>query len=154
MLAVMLLRRAALPIALSLGLGSAGAAPAWEIRPGPVCEMAHQGEAGTVRVTYDPALGEYAIMLTRAQGPWPDSAAFAITFRGADGLTISTGRQTLSEGGRTLTVRDSGFDNVLRGLEAGGTARAFAGAAGMEIDLADAPPVVAAFRACRAAPAV
>ena len=132
----------------------AGPAPAWEIRPGPVCEMAHEGEAGTVRVTYDPAIGEYAIMLTRMQGPWPDAAAFAITFRGAQGLTISTGRHVLSEGGRTLTVRDRGFGNVLRGLEAGGSARAFAGAAAMEIDLAAAPPVVAAFRACRARPAV
>lgn len=147
-------RAAAIAAPLALALLWGGAATAWEIRPGPVCEMAHEGEAGTVRVTYDPALGEYAILLTRAQGAWPDAAAFAITFRGADGLTISTGRHVLSEGARTLTVRDRGFGNVLRGLEAGGTARAFAGAAAMEIDLADAPPVVAAFRACRAAPAV
>jgi hypothetical protein len=116
--------------------------------------MAHEGEAGSVRVTYDPALGEYAIVLTRARGAWPDAAGFAITFRGAGGLTISTSRHVLSEGGRTLTVRDRGFGNVLRGLEGGLTARAFAGAAEMEIDLAEAPPVVAAFRACRAAPAV
>ena len=150
----MTLRHVTLLLALAFGLGWASAAPAWEIRPGPVCEMAHEGAAGTVRVTYDPSVGEYAIMLTRAQGAWPDAAGFAITFRGADGLTISTSRHVLSEGGRTLTVRDRGFGNVLRGLEAGQTARAFAGAADMEIDLAEAPPLVAAFRACRAAPAV
>jgi hypothetical protein len=148
------MRRLAPLLAAALVTVPAGPAPAWEIRPGPVCEMAHEGESGTVRVTYDPAIGEYAITLTRMRGPWPDAAAFAITFRGAEGLTISTGRHVLSEGGRALTVRDRGFGNVLRGLEAGGSARAFAGAAEMEIDLAAAPPVVAAFRACRTTPAV
>jgi hypothetical protein len=61
---------------------------------------------------------------------------------------ISTGRHVLSEDGRTLSVRDRGFGNVLNGLEFNVVALAATGDRVVSIDLDGAAPEVAAFRAC------
>lgn len=126
-------------------------ARAWEARSGAVCEIVHSAAAGDVRVVYDPATRLYGITVTRP-APWPDAPAFAIRF-GTTGLVITTDRHVLGEGGRALSVTDTGFGNVLRGLETAGSATAYSGDATAEFDLAGAPEAVAAFRACTDAPA-
>jgi hypothetical protein len=58
----------------------------------------------------------------------------------------------LSDDGRTLTVTDGGFGNVLDGLALNGTATALAGDTVIPFDLAGARPAVEAFRACGVVP--
>lgn len=106
-----------------------------------------------MRLTYDPSGPLYSISI-RLSGPWPDAAVFAMRFDGARANMISTTRHVLTEGGRTLTVTDRGFGNVLDGLEFNATALAIAGDTSVAFDLAGAGPEVAAFRACIAAPSV
>ncbi|MDG4647983.1 hypothetical protein P6F26_05965 [Roseibacterium sp. SDUM158017] len=128
-------------------------AHAWQAGvEGRLCTLEHSGEAGEVRLTYDPALPLYTIALTR-DAPWPEAAFFEIRFIGAASGTISTTRHVLSDGGRTLTVTDRGFGNVLDGLEFNSAAVAVAGVSQAAFDLAGAAPEVAAFRACLTAPA-
>jgi hypothetical protein len=106
----------------------------------------------SVRVTHDPRLAEpYAIAIT---GPaaWSDGGNFSIVFEGARWLTISTDRQRLSDNGRTLTVTDRGFGNVLNGLEFNQSATARLGETAIPFPLAGAAPEVQAFRACALAP--
>ena len=123
-------------------------AGAWEFRVDPVCTLSHEMTAGSVTVTYDPRLPvPYAISVTRAE-PWPEGAVFGIAFGGVRDLTISTTRHVRGDGGRTLTVTDRGFGNVLDGLEFSARAVAFVGDATLSVPLAGAAPEVAAFRAC------
>lgn len=133
-------------VLLALAL-AASPAVAWEFRVGDLCELRHSGASGDVRVTYDPAGGDYAIHLTRERA-WLPSAWFAIRFEGGRENTISTDRQTLSEDARTLTVRDRGFGNVLDGLEFNATATAFTEDTAMPMALDGAAGPVGEFRAC------
>ena len=127
-------------------------AAAWTFTPRPVCTLSDATASASVRVTYDPRLAEpYAIAVTSA-APWPDAPVFSMRFDGPRGLTISTDRQKPSDGGRTLTVTDKGFGNVLDGLEFNTTATALAGDAAIPFPLDGAAPEVKAFRACIAAP--
>lgn len=127
-------------------------AAAWDFSPVPVCTLSHEAPGLSLRVTYDPAQPQpYAIALTRT-APWPRTPAFAIRFDGPAGMTITTDRHRLSPDGRTLTVTDTGFGNVLDGLEFNRTATATAGPAEAPLDLAAAAPAVRDFRACLTAP--
>lgn len=127
-------------------------AAAWEAGyEGRLCTLTHSEEAAEVRLTYDPARPLYTIALT-TPAPWPEADLFGITFNGPAGLTISTNRQTLSNGNRTLTVSDTGFGNVLSGLELNATAVAFTGDTALPFSLEGAAPEVAEFRACLTAP--
>jgi hypothetical protein len=137
---------------LSVGLVS-GPAFGWTFSSNPLCTLTH--DAGRVRVvvTHDPAIQEYAIALTLAEATWPQAPAFGIQFGGGRELSIGTDRHVLSDGDRTLSVRDSGFGNVLDGMEFNTTARAIAGAAvagsvAIDIPLQGAAEPVRAFRAC------
>lgn len=121
---------------------------AWDFSPVPVCTLTHRDAAAEVTVTFDPALPEYAIAITLAEGTWDAAPVFAIAFEGGAALTISTDRHALSDGGATLTVRDSGFGNVLNGMEFNARARAGAGTTLIDIPLDGAAPAVQAFRRC------
>jgi len=141
--------RLALPL-----LCVAGPAWAWQAGvEGAICTLEHSGAEAEVRLTHDPAGPLYSIAIRRA-APWPDAPVFAIRFVGPRGLTISTMEHVLSDGGRTLTVTDSGFGNVLNGLEFNTSALAIAGDTVVALDLTGAAPEVAAFRDCFPAPAV
>lgn len=120
---------------------------AWEAQLGRVCELVHDEAGASVRVTYDPAIPQYAIAisLTRA---WPDSPVFAMRFAGPRGNIISTDRHVLSGDRATLTVTDSGFGNVLNGLEFNDTATALLGDEAVPLSLDGAAPAVREFRAC------
>lgn len=128
------------------------AAPAsgWEFSPDPVCTLARSAPEGAVVVTYDPAIPEYAIALTLPDGmTWPEAPGFAIAFHGGPRpFAIQTDRHSLSEGGRTLTVRDVGFGNVLLGLDTATTARAVSGESALDVPLAGIAAPLAAFEAC------
>lgn len=126
---------------------------AWQFTPDPICTLSREAADNSVVVTYDPRGPEYAITVRRA-APWPSAPVFAIRFEGARGLTISTSRHRLSEGGRALTVTDRGFGNVLDGLQYNDTAIALTGSAALPVPLAGAAPAVEAFRACAQAPSV
>jgi hypothetical protein len=130
------------------------AAHAWEAGvEGRLCTLEHTDEMSEVRLTYDPAGPEYTISIRRA-APWPQAPVFAIEFTGGQGARIVTTRHVLSEDGRSLTVADRGFGNVLDGLAFNAKARAVTGEASVTIDLTGAAPEVEAFRACGTAPAV
>lgn len=122
-------------------------AMAWEFKPGRVCELTYDGEAASVRLTYDPAAPEYSIAVTPAQ-PWTNGPVFAMRFDGPRGNMIRTNRHVLSDGGATVTVVDRGFGNVLNGLEFNTTATALLGDRAVSVPLDGAAPEVQAFRAC------
>ena len=126
---------------------------AWDFTPEPICTLSWEDGDSSVVVTYDPRGPEYAITLTRAT-PWPQEPIFAIQFEGPRGLTISTSRHQLSEGGRVLTVTDRAFGNVLDGLQYNDTARALTGSATLAVPLEGSTPAVEAFRNCPQAPSV
>ena len=125
----------------------AGPVHAWDFTPFPICTLANDASP-QVTVTYDGAL--YAIHITRPDG-WPEGAVFSLQFA-PNGPTISTDRHTI-EGDR-LTVSDTGFGNVLNGLQFNGTALALLGDVAQPIDLQGAADPVEAFRACEPGPAV
>lgn len=138
--------------ALALALILATPAAAWEFTPAPVCTLSHDAGAVSIRVTHDPAQADpYAIAVTRAAG-WPAGPVFAIRYDGDRALVIQTTRQVLSDGGRTLTVTDRGFGNVLDGLEFNRTATALIGDVAEAVSLEGAAEPVRAFRACATAP--
>ncbi len=120
---------------------------AWEAKSGPVCELVHDGENASVRVTYDPAILEYSIAITPDR-PWSQGPVFAIRFDGPRGNTITTNRHMVSGDGATLTVTDSGFGNVLNGLEFNHTATALLNDRAVAVPLDGAGPAVRDFRAC------
>ena len=135
--------------AFAVLLLTATPAIAWEARSGSVCELTHEGETARVRVTFDPAIAEYAIAITPDR-PWSPGPIFAIRFDGPRGLTISTDRHLIFGEGATLTVKDRGFGNVLNGLEFNDTATALLGDRAVAFALDGAGPAVRAFRACAA----
>ncbi|MGJ8602805.1 MAG: excinuclease ABC subunit B [Marivita sp.] len=128
-------------VALSL----TGPAAAWDFSLQPICTLSHRGQEMDVTVTFDPALAEYALHLTRPGG-WPEAPVFSLRFEGAAGQTISTSRHVITL--NTLTVRDSGFGNVLDGLAFNSRAVAVLGALNVGVDLEGATAEVAAFREC------
>lgn len=86
---------------------------AWEFTPGAPCRVDHSLPGLDIALTHDPAVPEWTITLTR-EAPWPEVGFFRMAF--ANGIVITTDRQTLSDGGRTLSVADRGFGNVIAGL--------------------------------------
>ena len=122
---------------------------AWEAIPGPICVLTHSEPGAEVRVTYDPSGPLYSITVTGSE-PWLGAPVFGITFTGPAGLTITTNRQQID--GASLTVSDSGFGNVLNGLQFNTTATAILGDQSVSVSLAGAAPEVEKFRACSDAP--
>jgi hypothetical protein len=125
---------------------------AWDFTPTPICTILNDTPELSIRVTYDPSLPEpYAISLTRPD-LWPMTETFGLRFDGPAALTIGTDRHKVSPDGRTLTVSDTGFGNVLDGLALNGAATALAGTTAIPFDLTGARPAVEAFRACGVVP--
>lgn len=125
---------------------------AWDFTPTPVCTILNDTPTLSIRVTYDPSRPQpYAITLTRPD-PWPSTDTFGLNFDGPAPMSIGTDRHQLSDDGRTLTVTDTGFGNVLDGLAFNGAALAVAGDTRVPFDLNGARPAVDAFRACDVVP--
>ncbi|MEM9575868.1 MAG: hypothetical protein AAF999_02515 [Pseudomonadota bacterium] len=130
---------------------SAGAAQAWDFTPGLPCVLRHKSGQAEIELTYDPTKPLYAVTVRR-EAPWSDHPVFAMRFDGAASLGISTDRHTLSRDGRSLTVEDTGFGNVLNGLQFNDTVTAILGDDTVQFSLAGAADPVADFRLCRAEP--
>lgn len=130
----------------------AAPASAWEFTATPVCTITHETPDLALRISFDPAQPQpYAIALTRPTA-WEQTEGFGLRFDGPAAMTIGTGRHQLSSDGKTLTVSDTGFDNVLDGLAYNARATALAGATEVPFDLTGARPAVEAFRACDVLP--
>jgi hypothetical protein len=139
------------PLAFALLLVAAPAA-AWEFSPSPVCTILHESPDARVVLTHDPRQAQpYAIAIT-LPAPWPEAPVFGIRYDGGRALEITTDRHVLSDGGRTLTVADRGFGNVLDGLQFNMQATAATGDRAISLSLDGAADAVEAFRACAAAP--
>jgi hypothetical protein len=123
---------------------------AWEFTPDPICTLRNTAPEAETVITHDPGLGLYTLPVTRSAGPWDASATFAMTFSGGRTLTIGTDRHVID--GPRLTVQDSGFGNVLNGLEFNQSATAFTGGQAVTLPLAGAAEPVRAFRACTETP--
>jgi len=129
-------------------------AHAWEFTATPVCTLSHDTPEASVTVTWDPRRTEpYAIAVTRA-APWAGAPVFSMRFDGPRGNTIVTDRHVTGDAGRTLTVTDRGFGNVLDGLEFNETATALLGEESVPFPLEGAADPVRAFRACAEAATV
>ena len=127
----------------------ASPAAAWEFSPTPICTLTQSEPGIEVIVTYDQAVPEYTIILTRAN-PWPEAGLFQMSFTGSRSFTITTDRHVLSDDRKSLSVIDSGFGNVLDGLQYNERVAAISGEVDVSFDLTDAAPAVAAFRECPA----
>jgi len=128
------------------------AAQAWTFTPGPVCRLEHKTPTARIELTYDPSQPLYSVTVTSA--PLPGSPFFSMTFEGAQGQTISTNRHTTSPDGTQVTVTDTGFGNVLDGLQFNDVALAVIGDSEIAFPLKGAAPAVAAFRQCAPAAGV
>lgn len=122
-------------------------AHAWDFTPGTPCLLTHESAQAQIMLTHDPAQPLYTIAITRPE-PWGDVPVFQMRFDGRQGRMIGTDRHRLSADGLTLTVTDSGFGNVLDGLQFNETAHAIAGDDIISVPLDGAAEPVAAFRAC------
>lgn len=120
----------------------------WSFSPDPICTLSHQTDAADITITYDANLPEYALIIELRSVLWPVTPSFDMVFLGSNRLHIGTTQHQLSDDRTTLTVRDSGFGNVLDGLEFGAVGVARADRFMVQLDLDDAPAAVQAFRAC------
>lgn len=122
---------------------------AWEAsRDGAVCRLSHVEGDAEIEVRHDPRNTlPYAIELTLPT-PWTAGDVFAIRFDGLGRRTISTDRHVQTDEGRSLTVSDTGFGNVLDGIALNEVATAMTGETALIFSLSGAAPEVEKFRAC------
>lgn len=120
---------------------------AWDFIPGPICALHHETDQIAVKLTYDPAAPLYTISL-RQKTALPQAPVFSLRFDGNTPISISTDRHVLSDGGKQLTVTDSGFGNVLNGLQFNTRMTAKLGEVRITVPLTGAAEPVAAFRVC------
>lgn len=122
---------------------------AWEFTPGQPCLLTHETSEAAIELTYDPTGPLYSLTVTRAER-WPDASVFAMRFDGPNPISIGTSRHERTYGGLALSVTDTGFGNVLDGLQFNQTAHAIAGDVTVSFPLAGASDPVQAFRTCTA----
>lgn len=135
-------------LATCLALGALPA-QAWQFSPTPVCTIWHATEVAEMVVSYDPTSSTpYRISVTLAEGTWPQTSPYAIQFDGPRGFMISTDRHRFSDDGSAVIAEDTGFGNVLRGLEANRVAVPLLSDRATPIPLAGAAEAVARFRNC------
>ena len=106
----------------------------------------------SVVLTFDPAAEVYSITLTRADAIWPQSDTFRLRFDGPRPLIIGTDRHEYSNAERSLSVSDSGFGNVLDGIQFNTAMVALVGNDEISLPTVDASEAMQAFRDCPSAP--
>ncbi len=122
-------------------------AQAWTFTPGTVCQLDHAEADLSVRLTYDPSAPLYTISISRP-APLPVTPTFSIRFDGPVPIQIGTVRHAYSGSNKTLTVSDSGFGNVLNGLQFNTSMTALIGEETLTVSLEGAAEPTKAFRAC------
>jgi len=133
----------------ALSMGATTSANAWEFSPSPICTLTHSEQDIDLVLTFDPSIPEYAITVTRQMG-WPDGPFYVLGFDGPRPARLTSDRHTLSADRKSVTVRDSGFGNVLDGLANNVIAISSLGGQSATFDLSGAAPAVASFRDCPA----
>lgn len=131
----------------------ASPAYAWEYTYGMPCILTHETADAAIELKYYPSEPLYSLTV-RQNSPLPTSDVFAMRFDGPAGLTISTTRHSLSNDRREITVIDTGFGNVLNGLQFNTTATALLGDRAISFRLTGAADPVARFRLCKPEPGV
>lgn len=124
----------------------ANPAAAWEFTPTPLCTLTHDTPDLALKIAHDPGPPLYSLTLTLKSGKWAASPTFGIAYSGPNALSIGTDRHSID--GPTLTVQDSGFGNVLDGIEFNRIATAFTPSLALNIPLDGAAGPVQQFRAC------
>jgi hypothetical protein len=119
---------------------------AWTFSPEPICTLSHDTQSTQIVLTYDPTQPLYTLSITLRSELWAPSPDFGMTFDGPAPLTIGTSRHQIN--GASLTVADSGFGNVLDGLQYNFAALAFTRNQKVVMSLSDAAPEVQKFRNC------
>ncbi|WP_299192941.1 hypothetical protein [uncultured Litoreibacter sp.] len=133
-------------LALLLGLLPIQA-HAWTFTPGLICRLSHETPNAKIELTYDPAKPLYSVTVSRAS-PLPNVDPFTMRFIGPAGRVISTNRHTFNDDSTAVTAQDSGFGNVLDGLQFNDTAQAILGTTTITFPLNGAAEPTAEFRKC------
>lgn len=122
----------------------------WTFTPGLPCRLSHETPEVAVELTFDPNGPLYTITLTRP-APWPEAPVFSMRYFGPFGRTISTDQHQRSADGRSLSVSDSGFGNVISGLIQDQAFSAQTGDTAVTVPLDGAAAPATAFAGCRPA---
>ncbi len=130
----------------------ASSAVAWEFAETDVCTVTHDSTDMGVVLVFDPAASLYTITLTQPQNTWATDDNFRLRFDGPRALIIGTDRHVYGDEGRSLSVSDSGFGNVLDGIALNESMTALVGDQSVSLSTADAGEAMQAFRACPSAP--
>ena len=126
----------------------ANRATAWEFAESNICTLTHDTQETSIALTFDPSIGVYDIAITLMGQTWGDAPAFRIVFDGPNPLAIGTDRQVISDNQTRLSVSNSGFGNVLDGIQFNETMTASLGDQSVTISLDGASDPMAAFRLC------
>lgn len=121
---------------------------AWEFTETSVCVLTHEDPNATVVVTFDPPANRYTIAISRPGKVWAGGQNFRIQFNGEQALTIGTTRHVVSDDGLITSVSDSGFGNVLDGIQFNDTMTAALGDDTATVQLSGAADPMVAFRQC------
>ncbi|WP_171122407.1 MULTISPECIES: hypothetical protein [unclassified Ruegeria] len=124
---------------------------AWDATVGPICTLSHETGAAKIFLTYDPSKPLYSITVTQTNSVWKQAPWFAMRFEGSSPIEIATSRHVLSDGATSLTVTNTGFGNVLDGLEYNRIAYAFTQDHVATFSLDGAADPVRVFRECAGA---
>lgn len=122
-------------------------ANAWEFTPGTPCVLTNTTADVDITLSYDPTKPLYSISLKLSR-PFPTAPVFGLQFTGALPVAIGTDRHYFSENRTRVTVEDSGFGNVLNGLQFNDMMTALVGAELIAVSLQGAAAPTEAFRAC------
>jgi hypothetical protein len=128
---------------VTAGFGPTTDAHAWEFSTEPICTVTDAGSQTALKLTYDGTI--YTLHLTHSDG-WASADIFAIRFA-PNGPFIQTTRHQIN--GTTLSVADTGFGNVLTGLQINQTAQAMLGETIRDITLEGAFKPVEKFKSCK-----
>ena len=131
-----------------LPLLNTGQAQAWTFTPGLICELEHETPNAKIALTFDPAKPLYSVTISRPNA-LPQTQFFSMRFIGPAGRMISTDRHSFNDDKTAVTAEDSGFGNVLDGLQFNDIAEAILGDTTIRFPLAGAAGPVAKFRACK-----
>ena len=123
----------------------------WEATQGSICTLSHSTNTARIFLTYDPSKPIYTLTVTLKSRTWSPSPWFAMRFEGGTPIEIATARHVLSQNQFDLTASDTGFGNVLDGLEYNDTALAFTQNQVVQFPLDGAAPEVRKFRNCSGA---
>ncbi|MBO9411452.1 MULTISPECIES: hypothetical protein [unclassified Ruegeria] len=124
---------------------------AWDVTVDEICTLSHETDAAKIFLTYEPSKPLYTITVTQANSDWTQTPWFAMRFEGSSPIEIATSRHVLSDDAKSLTVTNTGFGNVLDGLEYNQIAYAFTQDHVATFSLDGAADPVRIFRECAGA---